>query len=62
LFWKDPHGVYLGCNQAFAESLGLSTPADVIGNTDFELSAYSSQEAQAFQQQDRQVMAAIGPS
>jgi diguanylate cyclase (GGDEF)-like protein/PAS domain S-box-containing protein len=61
LFWKDPHGVYLGCNQAFAESLGLSTPADVIGNTDFELSAYSSQEAQAFQQQDRQVMASNWP-
>jgi two-component system NtrC family sensor kinase len=37
VFWKDRHGVYQGCNQAFASALQLASPADVIGRTDVEL-------------------------
>ena len=37
VFWKDRHGVYQGCNQAFARALQLASPADVIGRTDVEL-------------------------
>src|SRR5512141_371920 len=37
VFWKDRDLVYLGCNQAFAEDAGLSSPEDVIGKTDYDM-------------------------
>ena len=35
-FWKDSNLVYLGCNQAFAEQVGLSSPAEIVGKNDFD--------------------------
>ncbi|XGV95304.1 MAG: PAS domain S-box protein [Leptolyngbya sp. BL-A-14] len=29
--WKDKNAVFLGCNQAFAEAVGLQHPADIVG-------------------------------
>lgn len=37
VFWKDRKGVYLGCNSCFARSVGLSSPQEVIGKTDYDL-------------------------
>jgi PAS domain S-box-containing protein len=37
VFWKDRDLVYLGCNQAFADDAGFSSPEDVVGKTDFEM-------------------------
>ena len=37
VFWKDQKLQYLGCNQRFAEDMGLGHPADVIGLTDADL-------------------------
>jgi PAS domain S-box-containing protein len=37
VFWKDRNGSYLGCNQAFANDAGLSSPTEVTGKTDAEL-------------------------
>ena len=37
VFWKNREGVYMGCNNAFAHSLGLSSPKDVVGKSDFDL-------------------------
>ncbi|HEY9152969.1 MAG TPA: PAS domain S-box protein, partial [Anaerolineales bacterium] len=37
VFWKDRDLVYLGCNQAFADDTGFSSPEDVIGKTDFDM-------------------------
>lgn len=37
IYWKDHDSVYLGCNQNFAESVGLETPEQVIGKTDSDL-------------------------
>jgi diguanylate cyclase (GGDEF)-like protein/PAS domain S-box-containing protein len=37
LFWKDDRGRYLGCNRAFAASLGLSYPTAIVGATDGDL-------------------------
>ena len=37
VFWKDLDLVYLGCNQAFAEDAGFSSPEEIIGKTDFEM-------------------------
>lgn len=36
-WWKDKNGVYLGCNNAFIKTLGLSSHLEVIGKTDYEL-------------------------
>ncbi|HEX4808806.1 MAG TPA: MHYT domain-containing protein [Bryobacteraceae bacterium] len=37
VFWKDPTGRYLGCNRAFAQDAGLSSPDEVSGKTDPDL-------------------------
>ena len=37
VFWKDRNSVYLGCNEVFAQNVGLSKPEDIIGKTDFDL-------------------------
>jgi two-component system aerobic respiration control sensor histidine kinase ArcB len=37
LYWKDTQGKYLGCNQAFVNSLGLSSSDEIIGKTDRDL-------------------------
>jgi len=37
LYWKDQHGVYKGCNDRQAKSLGMKDASEVIGKTDFEL-------------------------
>ncbi|MGD1861234.1 MAG: EAL domain-containing protein [Leptolyngbyaceae cyanobacterium] len=56
LFWKDHNGIYLGCNQAFADGIGLASTAEVIGKTDCDIPAYSFEEAQRYQQQDQQII------
>lgn len=38
VYWKNKQGVYLGCNDAQAESLGLKSHKDMIGKTDYDLS------------------------
>ena len=37
VYWKDINGVYLGCNDNQAKSLGLKYGSEVIGKTDFDL-------------------------
>lgn len=37
VYWKDRAGVYLGCNDRQARTLGLSLATEVIGKTDFDL-------------------------
>ena len=43
IFWKDINGIYLGCNQNFANMIGVETPEQIIGKTDFDLSWQSEQ-------------------
>ncbi|MDR3306631.1 MAG: PAS domain-containing protein [Endomicrobium sp.] len=38
IYWKDVNGVYLGCNQKEAETLGFKYPKGVVGTTDYDLS------------------------
>ncbi len=54
LFWKDAALNYLGCNRLVAKDAGLSSPAEVVGKTDFDL-AWSRQAAE-FQADDRRVI------
>ncbi|MCK4870319.1 MAG: PAS domain-containing sensor histidine kinase [Gammaproteobacteria bacterium] len=36
IYWKDLRGVYLGCNEKQACSLGLSSAHDIVGKTDYD--------------------------
>lgn len=56
VFWKDRDSVFLGCNQQFARDMGVPSPLEVIGRTDFELPV-SSPRADAYRRDDREVMA-----
>ncbi len=38
VFWKNLAGQYLGCNQAFANDAGLTSPQEIAQKTDAELS------------------------
>lgn len=54
VFWKDRNLVYLGCNKAFAEDAGLSSPEEIIGKTDFELPWKA--QAELYRADDRRVL------
>lgn len=53
IFYKDVDGVYMGCNNAFAEFAGRSK-ADLVGKTDFDL--FPSEVAAFFREQDKEMM------
>ncbi len=55
VFWKDDKGVYLGCNDAFVHSLGLSSQDEIIGKTDFTLPV-KIKEAEAYGRDDLEIM------
>jgi PAS domain S-box-containing protein len=55
LYWKDTNGIYLGCNDAQAKSLGLTQAKEVIGKTDFEL-PWAQGDAEQFRANDLYVM------
>ncbi|MDR3071352.1 MAG: PAS domain-containing protein, partial [Endomicrobium sp.] len=38
IYWKSLNGIYLGCNQEEVNMLGLKSPKDIVGKTDYELS------------------------
>lgn len=54
VFWKDRNLVYLGCNRAFAEDTGFSSPEEIIGKTDFDLPW--KEQAELYRGDDRLVM------
>jgi two-component system CheB/CheR fusion protein len=60
IWWKDPRGVFLGCNQPFIDAAGLHTPADVIGKTDFDL-PWPRKDAEAYRADDQEVLATNRP-
>ncbi|MBD2091774.1 PAS domain-containing protein [Microcoleus sp. FACHB-1515] len=55
IFWKDRNLVYQGCNQAWAEVAGLSSPADAIGKVDADL-PWTAAETEWYLEIDRRVM------
>jgi len=54
VFWKDRDLVYLGCNRAFAEDTGFSSPEEIIGKTDFDMPW--KEQAELYRADDRLVM------
>ncbi|MCX6080159.1 MAG: PAS domain S-box protein [Chloroflexi bacterium] len=55
MFWKDKNGIYLGCNQVYARAVGLNSPADIVGKTDFDL-PFPRAEAEAYRADDQHVI------
>ena len=54
VFWKDRNLIYLGCNSSSAHAVGLSSPDEIIGKSDFDLA--SKEMAEAYRADDRAVM------
>jgi transcriptional regulator with PAS, ATPase and Fis domain len=55
VYWKDVNGVYLGCNDRQAKSLGKESGSNVVGKTDFEL-PWGKDIAEIFRKNDIEVM------
>lgn len=36
LFWKDRHSVFFGCNLKGAQALGLQSPGEIVGKSDYD--------------------------
>lgn len=53
IFFKDSNGVYLGCNNAFAEFVGR-TDKEIVGKTDFDL--FDAEVAEFFRNNDRKML------
>ncbi len=58
IFFKDVHGVYLGCNPAFADFAGYPREA-IVGHSDMEL--FEPEVAQGFVANDQRMMARLAP-
>ncbi|MEO0456140.1 MAG: PAS domain S-box protein [Cyanobacteria bacterium P01_A01_bin.114] len=56
VFWKDRELVYRGGNCNFSRDAGLSSVANIVGQTDYDL-PWGADEAEAYRADDRQVMA-----
>ncbi len=55
IFWKDRDLRYLGCNIMFAQDAGYSSPAEVVGKTDFEMAWKD--RAELYRDDDRAMIA-----
>jgi two-component system, OmpR family, aerobic respiration control sensor histidine kinase ArcB len=55
IYWKNRLGVYLGCNNHQAKSLGLNLGRDVVGKTDLEL-PWNANVAKEFRENDLNIM------
>ncbi|HUX83420.1 MAG TPA: EAL domain-containing protein [Halothiobacillus sp.] len=54
VFWKDMNSRYLGCNTLFARDAGLSSPADLLGKDDEQMSWHD--QAELYRADDKRVM------
>ena len=55
IFWKDRNSVFLGCNRNLVRLLGMSSPEEIVGKTDYDLPC-KKEEADFFRECDRRVM------
>lgn len=60
IFWKDRNSVYLGANKTKLRSLGLSSPEQLVGKTDFE-TRVSREQAEHYRRRDQQVLSTQEP-
>lgn len=55
IYWKNREGVYIKCNDMMAQLAGFSSPLDMLGKTDFDLSWKD--KASSLHEKDLTVMA-----
>lgn len=55
VYWKDINGVYLGCNDKQARTLGFQFGYEVVGKTDFDL-PWPRKSAEEFHENDKRIM------
>ena len=55
VYWKDTNGVYLGCNDKQAQSLGFTKGTDIIGKTDYDL-PWGEGVAEKFRENDSRII------
>lgn len=55
VYWKDKNGVYLGCNNRQAKSLGFQHGYEIVGKTDFDL-PWGDGKAEIFRRNDIHIM------
>ncbi|KTD56218.1 sensory histidine-kinase / response regulator [Legionella shakespearei DSM 23087] len=55
VYWKDKNGVYLGCNNRQARSLGFQYGYEIVGKTDFDL-PWGENKAEQFRRNDLHIM------
>jgi PAS domain S-box-containing protein len=56
VFWKDRNSVYLGCNRVICRTLGLKSPDELVGKSDFQIPSLTRDQAEGFVRIDRRVM------
>lgn len=56
IFYKNPQGVYLGCNSAFGKLVGKSV-AEITGHTDYDL--FPHEVAEFFRGKDAEMLSAL---
>jgi PAS domain S-box-containing protein len=59
IFWKDKDSIFMGCNNKFAQLIGLDSPQDIVGKTDFDISPL--EEAKRFVKTDKEIIAKDKP-
>jgi two-component system, OmpR family, aerobic respiration control sensor histidine kinase ArcB len=57
VYWKDINGIYLGCNNRQARSLGFQYGYEILGKTDFDL-PWGENKAELFRSNDRHIISA----
>ena len=55
IFWKDKNSVFLGCNQSFANLVGLNSPAEIVGKSDYNL-PWTQDESDSYCQDDEAII------
>ncbi|MBF0411639.1 MAG: GAF domain-containing protein [Desulfamplus sp.] len=58
VFFKDINGVYLGCNKAFTDHLGIPVES-IVGKTDYDL--YTKEDAEFFRENDKKMLDLMAP-
>ena len=59
VFWKDLEGLYMGCNQKFADAFDHSDAMKLVGKTDFDL--LDNEKAEHFKKIDEEIIATDKP-
>ncbi|MGB3535613.1 MAG: AAA family ATPase [Microcoleaceae cyanobacterium] len=55
IFWKDKNSVFLGCNKNAAKVVGLNSPAEIVGKTDYDMPS-TPEQTESYLQSDREVI------